>query len=285
MRFLLLAALTAALAFAQSFQVGAVIDYPGVRGWEQGPITQIDQNNRMVRVRQTDGYEGWFGFAAVRPATQATRMPQLAPFPGAGLVTKEQIVQYINTYGMVNGHYSQSQPVCKAVTDAVMTRGAGFKWSYFGVEAISSASCIAGAWPIPSAVLLNQGPPKQLGWLMGNWTVSVIAPTVDRLHYDGWVYRREEFGAQAGLLQVSGNGTYTWQQRPGDPPAAYVHGRWRLSAAEEMGLQGGAGIVLLRGEAGADWIVYPWWGAPNQDMIEIENLVGRGGQRRLALRR
>lgn len=203
---------------------------------------------------------------------------------GTGLVSKQEIFAYISAHGMVNGHYSQNPQVCQAIAEAIKVRGADFHWSYYGVEPGTSASCIIGKWPVDSAVKLNYGPPKQLNWLMGKWSLAIIAPTVDTIRPDSWVWRREEYGVKSGFVRISSDHTFVWQIFPNDPPSKQIKGKWRLTTDEEMGLQGGAGIVPQGGESSVDWIAFPWAGGTTHDMIDVQNLQYHGAQRILGSR-
>ena len=272
------------LAQVTSPKAGDVVDYPVANGWEQGRVVAVDAGNRMVQVHEQNGMDGWFGDAAVRPATAGTRPPSLTPLTGTGLVSQQEILDYISSHGRVNGHYTQDPEVCKEVALAIKARGASFRWSYAGVEPVTSASCIIGKWPVDSAVKLNYGPPKQLNWLMGKWSLGIIAPSMDVIRPDGWVWRREEYGVRSGFVRINPDATFVWQIFPHDPPSKQIRGKWRLATDDEMGLQGGAGIVLLGGESGADWIAFPWAGSANHDMIDVQNLQYRGAQRRLGSR-
>jgi hypothetical protein len=52
-----------------------------------------------------------------------------------------------------------------------------------------------------------------------------------------------------------------------------------------MGLQGGAGVVLLHGAEGADWIAFKYMDPHRADeRIELEHLQSRGAYRRIGWR-
>lgn len=273
-----------ALAQITAPKVGDIVDYPNLgKGWEQGTVVQVDNNNLMVKVHTMSGMDQWFGDSAVRPATAGTRPPETPPMTGSGLVTRQQILSYLQAHALLNGHYTGSQDVCKAVSLAVKARGADFRYSYTGMGPVAEAGCVAGSWPIPTAVGLNYGQPKPLSWMMGKWNIAIIAPTLDRVRADGWIYRREEYGAKSGFVRINPDHTFVWQIFPQDPPSRQIKGTWRLATDAEMGLKGGAGIVLLGGESGADWIAFNW-GATEHDIVDIQNLKYRGQQRRLGAR-
>ena len=103
----------------------------------------------MVKVHEMNGMDAWFGYKAVRPATAATRAPGAPPMTGTGLVTKQEILSYIQANGLLNGHYTQSPEVCKVICLAVKARGAQFHYSYQEMAPVAAAGCVAGSWPVP----------------------------------------------------------------------------------------------------------------------------------------
>jgi len=113
---------------------------------------------------------------------------------------------------------------------------------------------------------------------MGKWYIAIISPTLDRAKADGWVYRKEEYGANSGFVRINPDHTFVWQIFPQDPVSKQIKGTWRLATDAEMGLQGGAGIVLIRGESATNWIAFNR-GATEHDFIEMQSLEARGTQR------
>ena len=93
---------------------------------------------------------------------------------------------------------------------------------------------------------------KPLGWFMGRWNLTIVAPTHDFIGRDKRAYRREEWGARMGFVTINADGTFVWQVVPSDPPSNWRRGQWRRASASEPGAQ----IVLLNGEMGKNWIVY-----------------------------
>jgi hypothetical protein len=92
-----------------------------------------------------------------------------------------------------------------------------------------------------------------------NWNMYTFGATVDTVHGDGNLYRQNEYvSGKYGFITIRANGTYTWKVTPADPPARYIKGTWRNATKEEMGLRGGAGIVLQKAAVGSDWIVYKY---------------------------
>ena len=205
-----------------------------------------------------------------------------AQVSGSGLMSKQEILDYVRAHAFVDGKPTYDQQVCKDVVERIKLRGvdfSGFDYATDDLRPLSGSGCNIGKWAVDSAAKLNRGPPAQQHWLMGKWNVAVIGGTTDRVHRDGYVYRKEESGARIGLLRLNPDSTYVWQMLPQDPPSAFLRGRWRPATPDEMGLQGGAGVVLERAEAGQDWIVLKRFSEHGPDLINIQNLQGRGQQR------
>lgn len=86
--------------------------------------------------------------------------------------------------------------------------------------------------------------------------------------------------AGAGSLTINGNGTYVWRV---EPEGKLFKGSWRLATKEEMGYQGGAGVVLQNAVEGSDWIAFkkmPQDG-DKTDRLEVEHIKYRGSDRYL----
>ena len=190
-------------------------------------------------------------------------------------MSKAAVVAYVNS-----GKTLPAQQFCKSLDDLIKTRGVDFTFSYLdaSLQPIIQSACFYQPWDVATAIKYNFGAPAPMSFLMGKWTFWVIGGTVDRAHSDGYVYRKEESGAIAGTLQVNGDNTYVWNVAN----RGTINGKWRLPTDAERGLHGGAAIVLLGGENGADWIVYRYHG--DQQMIEALYVTGGGGMRRLGRR-
>ncbi len=120
---------------------------------------------------------------------------------------------------------------------------------------------------------------KPLAWFLGKWDLAIVAPTVDRVHRDGYLYRREEYGAAMGFVDVRADRTYVWKILPGDPAAKWLHGAWRPATADEPG----ARIVLVKGEGGRDWIVHGSSAAVGgHDQVRLDD--GKDGLQRIGVR-
>ena len=97
------------------------------------------------------------------------------------------------------------------------------------------------------------------------------------------VGRYGSIGGKAAFLTINKDKTYVWKPGLNDP---IVKGKWREATEEEMKLQGGAGIVLLKSESGDDWLVRKAVN-PNfkTDHIDVWHLQYGGTQRRIGQRK
>ncbi|HWA62176.1 MAG TPA: hypothetical protein VG939_12420, partial [Caulobacteraceae bacterium] len=104
--------------------------------------------------------------------------------------------------------------------------------------------------------------------VFGVWGTLQVGHTVTFAPGDGWVYQRQEIGAQAGDITIRPDGTFTWNSKS----QGVINGRWRQATADELrGGFGPTGIRLLRGESGWDYNVQrrPRTGANVPDSIAI----------------
>jgi hypothetical protein len=131
---------------------------------------------------------------------------------------------------------------------------------------------------------MNLGAPIDENWLNATWQMYVLGGTVDYAKGDGWIYRKNESLAKVGWLTISGDGSYTWKVNPADPPSKYIKGTWRNASAEEMDLQGGAGIILQTAADGRDWLVKKYMDPFSKaDRIDVKE-TGPAGYRRIGWR-
>ena len=204
---------------------------------------------------------------------------------GTGLMTKEEILGYMKTNATPSTRYDQQ--VCRDLIEQMKRRGVvePFKYGSQGDDRspLISNGCTNGSADVAVAADLNLGTPTTLDWLSGTWVMNVIGGVVYTAPGDGNLYRKNESFARLGFLTINGNGTYTWKVSPPDPPAKYVKGTWRNATKKEMGLQGGAGIVLLKAAEGYDWIAFKNQAMSAEfkaDRIAVDELQYRGSYRR-----
>jgi len=90
------------------------------------------------------------------------------------------------------------------------------------------------------------------GDVFGTWSTLQIGHTVNYAPGDGYIYQKQEIGAQAGNITIKPDGTFVWNSKS----EGVIRGHWR--AATEAELRGGfgaSGIRLLKGESGWDYNV------------------------------
>ena len=209
------------------------------------------------------------------------------PQGGKGLMTKQEILGYMKTNGFVNGVAKHDVQVCRDLIEQIKLRGVVARFEIGDDKSpIYENGCATFDTSVDSAAEANVGTPTTIAWLTATWLLWVQGGTVVTTPGDGFKYTQLGNQGNLGGLTINGNGTYTWQIYPNDPPSKYVKGSWRNATKKEMGLQGGAGIVLLKGEGGFDWIVFKKMSAyDKRDIIDVQELQSRGGMRRRGVRK
>lgn len=100
----------------------------------------------------------------------------------------------------------------------------------------------------PNFVTSLERQPYWTGYFVGDWRISV--PMATNLYTDGRnVYRSFSGGMRLPPLRVNGDGTYSWRVLENSGQERLVQGRWRPNPE-------GPGIILERGDKGADWLMY-----------------------------
>ena len=301
-----------------SYKVGQRVEYKDTyysTVWHEGTVVSLNPRDEQVVIRWDpradypsythDGvsiYQQSYSMDSVRhiaqPVTQkppvnnggAGNDPVDPPVvgDGKGLMTKEEILGYMRTHGYVNGQPKYDQQVCRDLIEQIKRRGVKepFKYGIDDLEPIVKNGCSSPKDDVVGTANYNLGTPTTPNWLFGTWSVSVSGGILKTAPGDGFLYTTNAVEAQAGFLTINGNGTYNWKVA-GDPPAN-INGTWRNATKKEMGRQGGAGIVLLKGEAGSDWIAFKLMD-PNmrhkEDRIEVEGLLEGGSYSRHGPRR
>jgi hypothetical protein len=205
-------------------------------------------------------------------------------------MSKAEILGYMRSHGYANGQPTKNVQVCKDLIEEIKRRGVEEPLSQRmdDLSPIADNACFgANNTDVAKASQANIGAPISADWLFGTWKTYVLGGTVDTLHSDGYIYRRNESLARLGFVTINANGTYTWKVNPSDTPASYLKGTWRAATATEMDLQGGAGIVLEHGPDGLDWRATKYMDPVNPkmaDRVEIEEFGYGGSSRRIGWR-
>ncbi|MDQ3798839.1 MAG: hypothetical protein M3384_05270 [Acidobacteriota bacterium] len=191
---------------------------------------------------------------------------------GKGLMTKAEIIEYLKTRIGTDGPHPKKTEVSKELVEMIKRRGVDFRLPYTELHQISQVGGNDTTYDIKSAIEYNYGAPTPQSWLMGTWNMTIVA-----------IGRYGSVGGKAAFLTINKDKTYTWKPGLNDP---IIKGSWREATEKEMKLQGGAGIVLLKGESGDDWLVRKAVN-PNfkTDHIDVWHLQYGGAQRRIGQRK
>ena len=264
--------------------------------WKEGVVVKILPGNTHVLIRSKpdqwfkDGLEQAFVFSRVRrianrpvnqPTTNANVVEknidnaktETAKTDGKGLMTKEEIFSYLKTNLPKAPDDPNAAGVSRELVKEIKRRGV----EYFKVEDRDIYNVFMRYDPrhdqVVMAIRENYGAPPSQSWLTGTWKMTVVDV--------GYNY---SIGAKAGFLTINKNGTYQWKPGPSD---AVINGKWREATDKEMWHQGGAGIVLLKGEDGDDWIARK---STNRELkgdhidVALLDMTYRGGKRRIGRR-
>ena len=220
--------------------------------------------------------------------TSSLTKPKTNNTNGKGLMTKEEIIGYMRANGYTGGQPKRDSQICKDLIEQIKQRGVVEPFKIGDdVSPIRENGCLnSSETDVEDAVKYNVGAPKTFDWLTGTWLMSIIGGTVDYAPGDGNIYRKNESIAKLGFITINADGTYIWKVEPSDLPTKYVKGKWRKATDEEMGLRGGAGLILKKADESADWIVFKY---VNQylkgDNIDVQHLQERGAKRRIGDRK
>ena len=306
----MMVALTFSFAFLSAFQTeiaaqdtdfkpGEKVEYREsdyATEWKEGVVVKILPGNTQVLIRSKpdqwfkDGLEQAFVFSRVRrianrpvnqPTTNANVVEkntedaktETVKTDGKGLMTKEEIFSYLKTNLPKAPDDPNAAEVSKQLVKEIKRRGV----EYFKVEDRDIYNVFMRYDPrhdqVVMAIRENYGAPPSQSWLTGAWKMTVVDV--------GYNYN---IGAKAGFLTINKNGTYQWKPGPND---AVINGKWREATDKEMWHQGGAGIVLLKGEGGDDWIARK---STNRELkgdhidVALLDMTYRGGKRRIGRR-
>ena len=309
----------------QQFKAGEKVEYKEseyAKEWKEGVVVRILPGNTQLLIRSKpdqwfkDGLEQATALSNVRriaarsvndsPAnTHSSRppadggagekadkddSPTSSPInsKGAGLMTKEEIIEYLRTRVGTDGPHPKKEQVSKELVGMIKRRRVNFRLPPNDLHQISKVGGNDTTYDVKSAIQHNYGPPTPSSWLMGTWNMIIVGATVDTAPGDGYIYRQNESAARMGFLSINPNGTYVWKVSAKDPPSKYVKGAWRKATAKEMLDQGGEGVVWFKGESGEDWIVTKSTNPYHKGdhiTVALLSLTYRGGQRRTGVRR
>lgn len=198
----------------------------------------------------------------------AGNTPAVNTLVGSGLMSKQEIIDFLKARINTSGPHPQREQVCKELCDAIKKRGINYKHSPTDDFAVTDAG---GNTAVNYTLSVAYGAPKKIDWLMGEWDISLTqlktySPSTRDVH-------------KYGFISIEKDGKYLWKISSNDPPPAWRDGKWRLATPAEMIYQGGDGIVLLDGKDGTNWIVFQDKTASlNQDWVKIADINYRQTQ-------
>jgi len=218
---------------------------------------------------------------AVSPGAKGNEMPLVAT-SAKGPLTKDELFSRLRAElpgGPIDPH---GPAVVEALIDEIKQRGV----QYFKVVPTELHRLVRTDPKLDLVAVIehNYDAPCKPEWLLGTWNLLGVGGPVDYKPGEGYVYRQKESAAKSGSLTLNADGTYRW--KPG-PTEAVISGNWREATPGEMWLQGGAGVVLLDGESGQDWIarraINRSFKGQYLDLASLDPRY-RGGKRRIGRR-
>lgn len=214
---------------------------------------------------------GAYGGATAQQGDAAAAAAELG---GSGPLSKQQILSYLAANVGTDGMHPKREAISKAVVEAIKKRGVNFKSSWKDIPDFIKAGADT---TVNYAIQDNYGEPVKLNWLIGAWELQFTNAT-------GFFASRES-ASKLGFVSIEPSHSFIWKIHEDDPATKWIEGKWREATPEEMKYQGGAGVVLLNGEQGWDWIVHKdMTAAPGQDWINVADIdtrqVKRGGLRK-----
>lgn len=127
----------------------------------------------------------------------------------------------------------------------------------------------------------NYGPPNTQDWLFGSWDTSKVGLPVHWVEGDK-LYTWNEIGVSGtGRVTISKDGTYRWDTKSAQ---GVIQGKWHAASADEIGDQGGAGVVLENAKNGEPWVAFKYRASnPSEEWLGLAEMnrrpVREGAQR------
>lgn len=206
---------------------------------------------------------------------------------GTGLMSKQEVIDYMKTHAYVNGQPKHDMQVCKDLIELMKKRGVkealDIGKDYDGIQLINANGCAGGLnTDVTEASVLNLGVPPTINWLAGTWTLTKFGDTVYSAPGDGYIYKQGPKMGTQGALTIGTNGSYAWNDG-----TRVIKGTWRNATSEEMKMQGGTGVVLQQAAEGIDWLVFKYQSrVPNKtERVQVYDLHAGGSHRWIGWRR
>lgn len=276
---------------APSFKPGEIVIVSMYGKPEEAQVVKVLPDG--VQVRQKDWQDGTYKAdgptrhyslaevkrkeaAADNPADSATPTPgkPTEARPAQAIVdqgengppmTKEEIIDILKARIGTDGPHPQKEAVNLELRELIKKRGVSFRYSTLSDRHLFTQ--VGGIGSMIDAVEANYGKPKPKSWLWGEWNISTTSTRTFSL---------SNAVNQMGFLVIEPDGKYLWKVKADDETKNWIDGKWREPTADEMKWMGGAGVVLIGGEQGYDWIVYRDYTADDgKDWITIAVINSR----------
>lgn len=118
----------------------------------------------------------------------------------------------------------------------------------------------------------NYGPPNTKEQLFGTWITNKIGLPTHAVEGDYYVTYGEMFAAKTGTVTINSDHSYTWDTQG---PQGVIRGRWDDAMPDEMGDQGGAGIILKAAKSGEDWVAYKYRAGTKEEWLGLAEVNRR----------
>jgi len=197
-------------------------------------------------------------FALTPVHAAAAQSGEPAAFDGSGPLSKAIILGHLRAQlGPDRSTWQQRDQVNQRVVDAIKQRGVDFTVTDSGE--LTEAGGNSTLW---SAIKNNLGRPAARSFLFGTWDATIVGQNTLTT---GDVTVHTPSAGRTGSFTIKADGTYVWSKSA----TQVFRGKWRAATSEEMGTNGGEGLMLLGAHEGKDWIVYKRTAQTQRDEVII----------------
>lgn len=215
------------------------------QGWDAAYLARLNGHAAVAAVLQAPVAAGPAAPpAAPRPAPPVQAAPAVAP-PRPAPAPAPPAARTANTPWPTAGAFKAGDQVLYSGT-------AGKTWQRGGVRSVDprygyNIEGVTGSVD-PFHVTSTARQPYWTGYFIGDWRISV--PMAVNVRTDGRdLYRVFSGGLRLPPLRINGDGSYAWRVTDAAGAERLIQGRWRPNPA-------GPGVILEKGDKGADWLAY-----------------------------
>jgi len=171
------------------------------------------------------------------------------------------------------------EQVNKELGELVKQRGMAFMYgdpkTAFAEELASKGIGTTATAPMSH----NYGPPNTKEQLFGSWETNKIGLPTHVVEGEYYVTRGEMGTSKTGKVTINADGSYD-RETIGQPT---MHGFWKDATPDEMGDQGGAGVILKDAKNGVDWVAFKYRAGTKEEWLGLAE-VDRRSVRESAVR-